>query len=171
MTKLAAFLTPAPSIQLCQYAVQMPTGLAKIKSRYNGETMVRGGFLLASLAVILLNISTAVVHAQQAQFLGCFVQENNQCADVELQCSNNSSDNYTAFDVAVGRLCDEVLLRNVSIADLQELVTETTQAISRLERSYSVVSRRAASLQRQKTRADTRITRLLRACGAPCRGM
>jgi|688.fasta_scaffold907661_1 hypothetical protein len=110
-------------------------------------------------------------HAQQVPFLGCFVQENNQCADVEIQCTTNSSDNYAAFDVAVGRLCDEVLSRSASINDLQELVSETTIAISKLERSYSIVSRRASTLQRQKSRADQRITRLLRTCGAACRGL
>lgn len=121
-----------------------------------------------SLAVLILPVS---VQAQSVPFLGCFVQENNECADVEIQCTSNSSDNYAAFDVAVGRLCDEVISRNASISELQELVNETTFAISRLERSYSIVSRRATLLQRQKNRADQRVSRLLRACGAPCRGL
>jgi hypothetical protein len=140
-------------------------------SKRSGGDMQRSGFLITGLSIFLVNISADMALAQQAEFLGCFEQENNECANVELQCSNNASDNYAAFDVAVGRLCDEILHRNISITDLQDLVTETTQAISRLERSYSIVSRRATSLQRQKTRADTRITRLLRACGAACRGM
>lgn len=123
---------------------------------------------LLALGVILVPASA---QAQSVPFLGCFVQENNECADVEIQCTTNSSDNYAAFDVAVGRLCDEVLSRNTSISELQELVNETTLAISRLERSYSIVSRRATLLQRQKTRADQRASRLLRACGAPCRGL
>jgi hypothetical protein len=123
------------------------------------------------LFFLSLFVTPVAAHAQQVPFLGCFVQENNQCADVEIQCTSNSSDNYAAFDVAVGRLCDEVLSRSAAINDLQELVDETTLAISRLQRSYVVASRRAASLQRLKTRSDQRINRLLRTCGAACRGL
>lgn len=122
------------------------------------------------LFILLLSVSS-LADAQQVPFQGCFVQENNQCADVEIQCSTDSSENYTAFDVAVGRLCDEILSRNAAITDMQEIINETSRSIARIERAHTILARRSAALQRQKARADQRIFRLFRACGPACRGL
>lgn len=105
---------------------------------------------LLSLIVVTLISTPSFAQENTQEFLGCFVQENNTCADVDIQCSEDSYTNYLAFDVAVGGLCDRITAFELKSEGYEQKQKDLTTKLQNSKR---------------------RVTRLKRKCGAKCAGL
>lgn len=124
-----------------------------------------------SLVMVGTLLCSIASQAQTVEFLGCYVEQNNQCADVEITCGSNPDDNYAAFDTAIGRLCDQVLARDQQISTLNTNLSAANERVTSQSIERNAYKSLYTKLLREKTKRALRITRIKRACGKKCRGM
>jgi hypothetical protein len=125
--------------------------------------------LIVTAAVLPIVLLTSASSMAQVQFLGCYVEENNQCADVEISCGSNPADNYDAFDTTIGRLCDQVLLRDQQLATLNANLTSLNNAVTSQTIERDAYKSLYTKLLAEKTATALRIRQLRQVCSRKCR--